>query len=125
VKKILFVDDNEHLHDLMKRLLAFMGYESITAAGAKEGLKKAVSEAPDLILLDIGLPDMDGRDVARFLRSDPATKNILILAFTGTFDASLGESCLQAGCDDYVEKPVSYEVLREKIQTLLDMRRRH
>jgi CheY-like chemotaxis protein len=121
MKKILFVDDNQHLHDLMKKLLGFMGYESISAASAKEGLEKAVSEKPDVILLDIGLPDMDGRDAARRLRADPATKNIPILGFTASLDTSLGKSYLEAGCDDYAVKPVTYEVLREKLQALLDI----
>lgn len=98
-----------------------MGYESISAATAKEGLQKAVSETPDLILLDIGLPDMDGRDAARLLRSDPASKHIPILALTAIFDLSLGKSCLEAGCDDYVVKPVTFQVLQEKLQTLLGL----
>jgi two-component system, cell cycle response regulator DivK len=123
MKKILFVDDNQHLHSLMTRLLAFMGYESIGAASAKEGLEKAASEKPDVILLDIGLPDMDGRDTARLLRSDPVTKYIPILAFTAIFDPAFSESCLEAGCDDYVVKPVAHQLLQEKLQRLLDPRR--
>jgi CheY-like chemotaxis protein len=62
---------------------------------------------------------MDGRDVARRLRSHPASKNIPILAFTAMSDLSLGKSCLKAGCDDYLVKPVTYQLLREKIEALL------
>ncbi len=124
VRKILFVDDNEHLHGLMKRLLTFIGYESIAAANAKEGLQKAISEAPDLILLGIDLPDMSGRDTARVLRSNPVTKNIPILAFAATCDESDSKSLLEAGCDGYVVKPVTFEILQEKLQTLLGMARR-
>lgn len=120
VKKILLVDDNQDLHDIIRRLLTVMGYESISAASAKEALVTAISETPDLILLDIGLPDMDGRDAARLLRSNPATKNIPILALSAGFDVALDKSCLEAGCNDYAEKPVRYEVLREKLRSLLE-----
>lgn len=121
MKKILFVDDNLDLHDIMCKMLQLMGYDSVNAATGKECLSKAVSETPDLIILDISLPDMDGRDAARLLRSDRGTKAIPILAFTGMFDHKLGESCLEAGCDDYVVKPVAHKILREKLQTLLGM----
>ena len=119
MKEILIVDDNLPLHAIMRKMLELMGYDSISAASGKECLSKAVSEKPDLIILDIGLPDMDGRDVARLLRSDPATKDIPILALTAMFDLALGKSCLEAGCDDYLLKPVTQQVLREKLQTLL------
>jgi CheY-like chemotaxis protein len=119
MKKILFVDDNLDLHDIMRKMLQLMGYDSINAATGQECLLRAVSERPDLILLDIGLPDMDGRDAARLLRSDRETKGIPILAFTAMFDHKLGESCLEAGCDDYVVKPVAHKVLQEKLQMLL------
>lgn len=119
MKKILIADDNLVLHDIMRQMLRLMGYDSISAASGKECLSKAVSETPDLILLDITLPDMDGRDVARRLRSDPATVDIPILAFTAMVDSSVGKSCIQAGCDDYIAKPVTHEVLREKIHKLL------
>jgi CheY-like chemotaxis protein len=117
--KILIADDNLPLHDTMRQMLRLMGYDSITAATGEECLSKAASEKPDLILLDISLPDMDGREVARKLRSDPATEEIPILAFTAVFDPSFGKSCIQAGCDDYVLKPLTHEVLQEKLQALL------
>lgn len=119
MKKILIVDDNLPLHDIMRKMLGLMGYDSISAANGKECLSRAVSETPDLIILDIGLPDMDGRDVARQLRSDPATRDIPILALTAMFDLGLGKSCLEAGCDDYLQKPVTHQVLKEKLQRLL------
>jgi CheY-like chemotaxis protein len=119
MKKILFVDDNLPLHDIMRKLLELMGYDCLSATSGKQCLSKAVSEEPDLIILDIGLPDMDGRDAARLLRSDPATKDIPILALTAMFDVSLGKSCLEAGCDDYVQKPVTHEILQQKLQNLL------
>jgi CheY-like chemotaxis protein len=124
VEKVLVVDDNPPLVDIMRRMLKLMGYDSVSAANGEECLSQAVSIKPDIILLDISLPDLDGRDVARRLRSHPASKGIPILAFTAVFDRSFGESCLAAGCDDYVVKPVTHQILQEKIQTLLGVRRR-
>jgi CheY-like chemotaxis protein len=120
VKKILLVDDNQDLHELMARVLDFMGHDIISAVIAKEGLQKAISEKPDLIVLDIGLPDMDGRDAARLLRLNPATQRVPILALTGMPKRS-APSVFEAGCDDYLQKPVGFEILREKIQRLLDI----
>jgi two-component system cell cycle response regulator DivK len=120
VKKILLVDDNQYLHELMGKVITFMGHEMIGAVIATEGLQKAIAEKPDLIVLDIDLPDMDGRDAARLLRSNPATRGIPILAFTGMPNRLDGKSLFDAGCDDYVQKPVSQKVLREKLQGLLD-----
>ena len=122
--KILIVDDNLALHEIMRQMLKLMGYDSITAASGQECLSKAAFEKPDLILLDTILPDMDGHDVARRLRSDPATEAIPILAFTGMLDLSVGKGCIQAGCDDYLVKPVTHQVLQDKLRVLLDRPRR-
>lgn len=119
MKKILIIDTNLDLHDIMQKMFRLMGYDSITAASGKEGLQKAAMERPDLIVLSVGLPDMDGRDAARRLRSDTATKDVPILAVTPTFDLSIGKSCLEAGCDDYVVKPLTPQVLEEKLKALL------
>ncbi len=105
----------------MGRVLNFMGHDIISAVIANEGLQKAISEKPDLIVLDIDLPDMDGRDAARLLRLNPATQHIPILALTGMPKRSGGKSLFAAGCDDYLQKPVAFEVLRKKIQNLLDL----
>ena len=119
MKKILIVDDNAPLHEIMRKMLELMGYDSTGAATGEEGLSKAVSERPDLVLLDIGLPDIEGREVARRLRSDPATKHIPIIAFTAMFDLSLGKSCVEMGCDDFLVKPVTHQVLQAKLKALL------
>jgi CheY-like chemotaxis protein len=93
VQKILIVDDNHDVCEVISRLVNFMGYQTINAASARECFEKAVSEIPDLIVLDIGLPDMDGRHAARFLRSVPATKDIPILAFIAMYGDLEGKSC--------------------------------
>ncbi len=124
MKKILVVDDDECLHELLGKVLNFMGYDSISAAIGKEGIQKAIAEKPDLIVLDIDLPDMDGRDAARALRSHPITRAIPILAFTGMAVRSDSKSFFEAGCNDYVQKPVTFQALRVKLQSLLDLRER-
>lgn len=119
MKKILIIESNLHLHDILRKMFRLMGYGSITAASGKEGLQKAISKRPDLILLSIGLSDMDGRNAARQLRSDSPTKDIPILAVTSMFDLSLGKTCLEAGCDDYIVKPIAHQLLEGKVQALL------
>jgi CheY-like chemotaxis protein len=117
---ILVVDDNRNIRDIMSKVLWFMGYHAVHAGTATEAMEIASSEKPDVILLDIRLPDMDGRDLARQLRAHPATNDIAIIAFTGMGEAWMGPSCIEAGCDDYVVKPVPFEVLREKLRSVLD-----
>lgn len=116
MKKILVVDDDAHLREVMNLTLHSMGYQAITAANGNEGVEKAISESPDLILLDIMLPDVDGRQVARLLRQHPAFKDIPIIAITGSFDTR--RSCLNAGCNDFMSKPFTPELLEEKLRAL-------
>ncbi len=93
-----------------------MGFKPIAAGGGKEGIEKAVSEKPHLILLDICMPDLDGRDTARILRGNPDTKDIPIVAETALSNQRDLDSCLKAGCNDYLVKPFTYKDLEEKIQ---------
>jgi CheY-like chemotaxis protein len=103
----------------MGRILEFIGYKPIFAASGGEGIEKAVSEKPDLILLDVLLPDMDGPATARQVRADPRSKDIPIIAVTAAFDSLFRQSCLDAGCNDYLVKPFRYEVLEQKLRTLI------
>jgi CheY-like chemotaxis protein len=117
--KILLVEDNEMNRDMLSRRLIRSGFEVITAVNGEEGLGLASSESPDLILLDLSLPVLDGWEVARRLKVDTSTFRIPIIALTARAMAQDKESALAAGCDDYDTKPVELQRLLEKIKTLL------
>ena len=115
MKKILIVEDNPDMRKLLNLELELMGFEPILAGGGKEGIEKAISEKPHLVLLDIFMPDMDGRDTARILRRNPETKDIPIVAEMALSDRKDLSNCLRAGCNDYLVKPFSYKDLEEKL----------
>jgi two-component system, cell cycle response regulator DivK len=96
-----------------------MGFEPITAQNGREGVEKAVSEKPDLVLLDVLMPEMDGWNTARMLRAIPQTKDIPILAETALAAREDLDSCLQAGCNDYLVKPFTYDELQQKISAFI------
>jgi CheY-like chemotaxis protein len=113
------VEDNEPVRKLLINIVELLGYVDLGAGTGLEALQSAALHQPDAILLDIDLPDMDGRDVARKIRADPATERIPVIAFTGISDDLIGPSCIAAGCDDYVIKAVTYQVLRETLQRVM------
>jgi CheY-like chemotaxis protein len=117
--QILLIEDNELNRDMLARRLARRGYEVLTAADGAEGLALTVTEEPDLILLDLRLPVVDGWQVARQLKADPAIRWIPILALTAHAIAGDRERALDAGCDEYETKPVDFDRLLEKIGMLL------
>ena len=117
--RILLIEDNELNRDMFARRLARRGYEVLTAADGAEGLALTVTEEPDLILLDLRLPVVDGWQVARQLKADPAIRWIPILALTAYAIAGDRERALEAGCDEYETKPVNFDQLLEKIEMLL------
>ncbi len=117
--KILLVEDNEMNRDMLSRRLKKRGYDVPMAVNGQEGVDMASSETPDLILLDISLPVMDGWDVARKLKSDEATSSIPIIALTAHAMAGDREKCLESGCDEYDTKPVEFKRLLGKIEALL------
>ena len=119
MKKVLVVEDNADMRKLLRLELELMGFDPITAVGGKEGIEKVISEKPDLVLLDILMPDMDGRDAARALRGNPETKNIPIVAETALSSQRDLNSCLRAGCDDYLVKPFSYNELENKLHAFI------
>jgi CheY-like chemotaxis protein len=116
MKKVLVVEDHPDMRKLLSLELELMGFEPITAQSGKEGIEKAISEKPHLVLLDILMPDMDGRDAVRILRANPETKDIPIVAETALSHQRELNSCLQAGCNDYLVKPFTYKDLEEKIR---------
>lgn len=107
------------MRDLLAWQVELMGFTAIMAKLGKEGVEKALSEKPALILLDIMMPGMDGLAAAREIRANPQTKDLPILAATALFrDADL-KKCLAAGCNDYIVKPFTFQELQAKVEELI------
>lgn len=117
--KILLVEDNEMNRDMLSRRLARNGHTVVIAVDGGEAVAMAVSEAPDLILMDISLPVIDGWEATRQLRANPATQNLPIIALTAHAMAGEREKALDVGCNDFETKPVDLPKLLEKINALL------
>lgn len=117
--RILLVEDNEMNRDMLSRRLKRKGYEVIVAIDGAEGLAKATAEAPDLVLMDMSLPVMDGWKATQQLREHPQGKNLPVIALTAHAMANDREKALAAGCDDYDTKPVDLPRLLRKIEALL------
>src|SRR5688572_488830 len=117
--KILLVEDNEMNRDMLWRRLQRRGYEVVLAMDGQNGVEKARAEAPDLVLMDMSLPILDGWEATRRLKADTATQHIPIIALTAHAMSSDREKALEAGCDDYDTKPIELPRLLKKIETLL------
>jgi two-component system cell cycle response regulator DivK len=118
--KILLVEDNEMNRDMLARRLQRKGYEVVIAVDGEEAVRMAQSQAPDLILMDIRLPVMDGWEAMRRIKIMPETQSIPIIALTAHAMAGDMEKCVEAGCDDYDTKPIDLSRLLEKMQALLN-----
>ncbi len=118
--KILLVEDNEMNRDMLSRRLLRRGFEVAVALDGQQGVEMASSELPDLILLDMSLPVLDGWAAAGKLKADPATSTIPIIALTAHAMGEDREKALKAGCDDYDTKPVEFKRLLGKINSFLD-----
>jgi len=117
--RILLVEDNEMNRDMLSRRLQRKGYSVLIAVDGEQGLATAYSEMPDLILMDISLPFIDGYEVTRRLKANPRTRNIPVIALTAHALLTDRDKALRAGCNDYDTKPVDFTRLTEKIETLL------
>ena len=117
--KILLVEDNEMNRDMLSRRLLKAGFEMVMAVDGEQAIDLARSEAPDLILMDISLPGLDGWEATRRLKAMPETRSIPIIALTAHAMAGDREKSLAAGCNDYDTKPIDFRRLMEKIQGLL------
>ncbi|MEG4317716.1 MULTISPECIES: response regulator [unclassified Microcoleus] len=117
--KILLVEDNEMNRDMLSRRLARKGHEVLIAVDGAEGVSMAKTKVPDLILMDMSLPVLDGWRATQQIKADPETKMIPVIALTANAMAGDREKCLAAGCDDYDTKPVEFPRLLSKIETLL------
>ena len=117
--RILLVEDNEMNRDMLSRRLTRRGFEVLIAENGQSGVELTVSERPDLVLMDMSLPVMDGWEATRRLKADPNTSGIPIIALSAHAMASDRELALEAGCDDYDSKPVDLTRLVRKIEQLL------
>lgn len=117
--KILLVEDNELNRDMLSRRLERKGYEVILAINGQEGISLATSSMPDLILMDMSLPIIDGWEATRQIKANPQTRQIPIIALTAHAMIGDKEKTLEAGCNDYDTKPIDLPRLLEKMQKLL------
>ena len=117
--KILLVEDNEMNRDMLSRRLARKGYEVSIAVDGKQGVEMAQRDAPDLILMDMSLPVLDGWEATRQLKGADATRGIPVIALTAHAMSGDREKALEAGCDDYDTKPIELARLLEKIESML------
>ncbi len=117
--KILLVEDNEMNRDMLSRRLTRRGFDVVIAVDGVQGVAMAKSEGPDLILMDMSLPVMNGWDATRALKTDPETQQIPVIALTAHVMTGDREKGIEAGCDDFDTKPVNMPRLLEKIRTLL------
>jgi CheY-like chemotaxis protein len=117
--RILVVEDNEMNRDMLSRRLARKKYEVLVAVDGGEGVVMARSEAPDLILMDMSLPVVDGWEASRQLKASPETKAIPIIALTAHAMSGDREKAMEAGCDDYDTKPIELPRLLAKVEALL------
>jgi CheY-like chemotaxis protein len=120
---ILYVDDTENNRILVSRRLERKGYDVLTAVSAEEGLALAKQKMPDLILMDMGMPDVDGSTATRRLKADPQLGAIPVIALTAHAMQGDREKALEAGCDDYETKPFDFPRLFEKIEARLSARK--
>jgi CheY-like chemotaxis protein len=120
--KILLVEDNEMNRDMLSRRLARKGYEVIMALDGRQAVEMATAANPDLILMDMSLPVIDGWEATRQVKAAPATRGIPVIALTAHAMAGDREKAIQAGCDDYDTKPIDFPRLLEKMTSLLERR---
>jgi two-component system cell cycle response regulator DivK len=117
--KILLVEDNEMNRDMLSRRLERQGYQVLIAVDGQIGVDMALSEVPDLVLMDMSLPVLDGWEATRRIKAAPETKNIPVIALTAHAMSSDRDKALEAGCDEYDTKPIDLKRLLGKIETLL------
>ena len=117
--KILLVEDNEMNRDMLSRRLERKGYQVVLAMDGQSGVEMAATQAPDLVLMDMSLPVLDGWEATRRLKADAATRSIPIIALTAHAMSSDREKALEAGCDEYDTKPIELPRLLGKMEVLL------
>jgi two-component system, cell cycle response regulator DivK len=118
-RKILLVEDNEMNQDMLSRYLTLFEFAVVVADSGVRGIEMAQSEAPDLILMDMSLPEMDGWEATRRLKNDHNTRSIPIIGLTAHAMSGDKEKALLAGCNDYLTKPIDFTSLLKKLDALL------
>ena len=117
--KVLLIEDNEMNRDMLSRRLTRRGFDVVFAADGKQGVALARSEKPDIILMDMSLPVMDGWEATRCVKADDATRSVPVIGLTAHAMSGDREKAIEAGCDDYDTKPVEIDRLIGKIERLL------
>ncbi|MBI4321771.1 MAG: response regulator [Chloroflexi bacterium] len=118
--KILYIEDDEMNRDMLSRRLARVGYQVVTATDGSQGVATVRAESPDLILMDMSLPVLDGWAATQQLKTSPATRSIPIIALTAHAMVGDRQRAMEVGCDDYDSKPIDLPRLLGKIQALLE-----
>ncbi len=119
-KKILIVEDDQDLVYVLQRLVGLLGHDTIVAKTGKEAVKTATSKLPDLIILDIMIPELDGFEVARHIRGSQETQGIPIIAVTALTAYKDKQKCFQSGCNEYIPKPLIPTKLASTVEKLLN-----
>jgi CheY-like chemotaxis protein len=117
--RLLLVEDNELNRDMLSRRLQRRGFTVMLAVDGQQGIDMAIEQLPELILMDMNLPVIDGWEATKTLKANPATQKIPVIGLTAHAMTGDREKCLAAGCDQYDTKPIDFESLIEKIQGLL------
>ena len=117
--KVLYIEDNPDNMTLVRRVLEIEGYEVIGARNGKDGLAKAMSNRPDIIITDINLPDIDGYEITDTLKRAKETAHIPVIAMTANVMKKDRENVMQAGCDGYISKPIDIDELPSQIENFL------
>jgi len=120
---ILLVEDNEMNRDMLSRRLARRGYSIVQAIDGLQGVEMASTQTPDIILMDMSLPGIDGWEATRRIKAGPATGKIPVLGLTAHAMAGDRERCLEVGCDEYETKPIEFPRLLSKIEALIQSRK--
>jgi len=119
--KILLVDDDEMSRDMLSRRLIRRGFEVIFAVDGKQGVEAALREKPDIVLMDMSLPVMDGWEASRCIKSDNATRNVPVIGLSARTMSADRDKAIEAGCDDYDIKPIEFDRLIGKIERQLGL----
>jgi CheY-like chemotaxis protein len=119
MQKVLIIEDHADMRELLIWQFELMGYMPIAAKRGRDGVEKALSEKPKLIIMDIMMPGMDGWQATRELRANGETKDIPILAATALFRDTDLKSCIDAGCNGYIVKPFTFQELQGKVRELI------
>ena len=122
--RVLYIEDNRDNMVLVKRVLEIEGYDVIEAVTGHEGINKAKTILPDIVITDINLPDIDGYDITHELKTSPETKDIPIVAMTANVMKKDRENVRQAGCDGYISKPIDIDDLPIQIESFLRRRKK-